>query len=287
MDTPNTSKQILDKPKRKGKTAALILKLIVWFNMLLVAGVILWMVGYILMAGIPNIHASLFDFTYNSENVSLMPALINTLSFVLMVLLFSCPIGISAAVFFVEYSAGDSKLIKFLRITTETLSGVPSIVFGLFGYLCFVIAFKMGYSMLAGCLTLAIMVLPVIIRTTEESLLAVPQMYREGSYALGAGKVRTIFRIILPAALPGISSGIILSVGRIVGETAALIYTAGTLAQVATPMSSGRTLAIHMFALLSEGTHVQEANATAVILLVLVIILNFLASFVVKALKRG
>lgn len=272
--------------RRKGKTSAFLLKSIVYLNMVAVLAVIVWMVGYILIVGIPNLHLSLFSMSYTSENVSLMPALINTVSFVLLVLLFACPIGISAAIYFVEYAKKNSRIVRWLRITTETLSGVPSIVFGLFGYLCFVITMKMGYSMLAGCLTLAIMVLPVIIRTTEEALLTVSPMYREGSFALGAGKVRTIFRVVLPSALPAISSGIILSVGRIVGETAALIYTAGTLAKVAEPLSSGRTLAVHMFALLSEGTHTQEANATAVILLLLVIVLNFLASFIVKVLSK-
>ncbi|MDR1568338.1 MAG: phosphate ABC transporter permease PstA [Streptococcaceae bacterium] len=264
-----------------------ILKSLVYLNMILIVGVILWMIGYILLAGLPNIHASLFAKVYNSENVSLMPALINTISFVAMVLLLACPIGISAAIYFVEYGQKDSKVIHLLRVATETLAGVPSIVFGLFGYLCFVITLKLGYSALAGCLTLAIMVLPVIIRTSEEALLAVPQSLREGSYALGAGRVRTIFRIILPQAMAGISSGVILSVGRIVGETAALIYTAGTLAKVADPLSSGRTLAVHMYALLSEGTHIEEANATAVILLLMVIVLNILASVVVKLLTKN
>jgi phosphate transport system permease protein len=175
----------------------------------------------------------------------------------------------------VEYASKGSKLIKVVRMTAETLSGIPSIVYGLFGSLFFVIWLGWGISMLSGSFTLAIMILPLIMRTTEESLKSVPETYREGSFGLGAGRLRTVFRIVLPAAAPGILAGIILAIGRIVGETAALIYTAGTVAQIPiNPTDSGRTLAIHLYALSSEGLYTGQAYATAVVLLVVVIGIN-------------
>ena len=186
-----------------------------------------------------------------------------------------------------EYAKRGNKLVKVVRLTAETLSGIPSIVYGLFGYLMFVIALNMDKSMLAGALTLAIMVLPTILRTTEEALKAVPDSFREGSFGLGAGKLRTVFRIVLPSAVPGIFSGIILAIGRIVGETAALIFTAGTFSGVAGGvMESGRTLAVHMYCLLNEGLHRSEAYATAVVLLVMVIGINALSGAVAKRIAR-
>ena len=173
-----------------------------------------------------------------------------------------------------------------IRMTTETLSGIPSIVYGLFGYMAFV-RWLGGYSLMAGIITLAIMILPLIMRTTEEALLAVPDSYREGSYGLGAGRLRTIFRVVLPSAMPGILSGVILGVGRIVGETAALIYTAGSVTGVPDSlMSSGRTLAVHMYALLSEGLYTDEAYATAVVLLVLVFIINRFSAYVANKIQN-
>ena len=167
-----------------------------------------------------------------------------------------------------------------LRKTAETLSGIPSIVYGLFGMLFFVTYLKWGYSILAGAATLAIMVLPLIMRTTEEALLAVSDSYREASFGVGAGKLRTVFKIVLPAAMPGILSGVILAIGRIVGETAALIYTAGTVAEVSKGLlSSGRTLAIHMYVLSSEGLYTNQAYATAVVLFAFILIINLVFAF--------
>lgn len=175
-----------------------------------------------------------------------------------------------------------------IRLTAETLSGIPSIVYGLFGYLFFVIACEWGNSFLAGALTLAMMVLPLILRTTEEALKSVPDSFREGSFGLGAGKLRTIFRIILPPAVPGILSGVILGIGRVVGETAALMYTAGTIAKIpGSLMDSGRTLAVHMYALLSEGLYMEQAYAAAVILLIVVLLINGCSSWIAKKLTRG
>lgn len=196
--------------------------------------------------GVPNLKPSLFALHYNSDNVSMLPAIINTVEMVAISLLLSVPFGVGAAIYLVEYARKGNKLVEIVRLTAETLTGIPSIIYGLFGMLFFATALHWGYSMMAGAATLAIMVLPTIMRTTEEALIAVPDSYREGSFGLGAGKLRTIFKIVLPAAVPGILSGVILSIGRIVGETAALIYTAGTVAGVAGLMDSGRTLAIHM-----------------------------------------
>lgn len=217
----------------------------------------------------------------------MMPAIINTLSITAVALLIAVPFGIFSAIYLVEYAKRGSKLVELIRLTTETLSGIPSIVYGLFGYLMFVIALDWSYSLLAGTLTLAIMILPLIMRTTEEALKAVPDSFREGSFGLGAGKLRTVFRIVLPSAVPGILSGVILGIGRIVGETAALIYTAGTVTGVADGLfSSGRTLSVHMYALLSEGLYTDQAYATAVILLVVVIIINGISGLIAKKVTK-
>ena len=238
---------------------------------------------YILAKGIPNLKPELFEWEYNTANVSMMPAIINTVTITLMSLLFAVPAGVCSAIYLVEYAKRGNKFISIVRLTTETLSGIPSIVFGLFGYLFFNIYLGWGYSILGGALTLSIMILPLIMRTTEEALQAVPDTYREGSFGLGAGKLRTVFRVVLPSAVPGILSGVILAIGRIVGETAALLYPAGTAAQVADGLfSSGRTLAVHMYALLNEGLYMEQAYATAVILLVMVVCINALSSFIAK-----
>ncbi len=238
---------------------------------------------FILVNGIPNIKPELFEWTYNSQNVSMMPAIINTLIVTALSLAIAVPLGICSAIYLVEYAKRGSKLVRVIRMTTETLTGIPSIIFGLFGFLLFAISFKWGYSLLGGSLTLAIMILPVIIRTTEEALKAVPDTFREGSFGLGAGKLRTIFKIILPSAMPGILSGVILGMGRALGETAALIYTSGTVAAVPSSlMGSGRTLAVHMYALLSEGLYVNQAYATGVILIIMAILVNALSAWAAK-----
>lgn len=265
-----------------------ITKAIVWIAGALTAFIFVFLAGYILVKGVPNLKPELFSPTYTTENVSMLPAIINTVTMTFLTLLFACPIGIFSAIYLSEYARRDNKFVKLVRLTTETLAGIPSIVYGLFGYLIFVKAIKLSYSILAGALTLAIMTLPTIMRTTEEALISVPDAYREGSFGLGAGKLRTIFLIILPSAMPGILSGIILSIGRIVGETAALIYTAGTVTGVAGLLSSGRTLSVHMYALISEGLYTDQAYATAVILLILVVLINALSGFVSKKLAtRG
>jgi len=246
-------------------------------------GTLVFLVGFILVKGIPYIKPSLFSFTYNSENVSLMPALISTIIMTLFSLLIAVPFGVFSAIYLTEYAGRGNKAVALIRVTTETLSGIPSIVYGLFGMLFFGAFLGWGFSLLAGAFTLAIMILPLIMRSSEEALKAVPDTYREGAFGLGAGKLRTVFKIVLPSAIPGILSGIILAVGRIVGETAALIYTAGTVAQIPTnPMMSVRTLSVHMYALSSEGLHMNEGYATAVFLLLVVMLINMVSAKIAK-----
>ncbi|MEG2701520.1 MAG: phosphate ABC transporter permease PstA, partial [Clostridia bacterium] len=232
-----------------------------------VAAVLALLVGYILATGIPHLKPELFSLAYNSENVSLMPALVNTLAMTLLSLLLAMPLGVGGAIYLSEYANRGSRLVKAVRLTAETLSGIPSILYGLFGWMFFVTTLKWSYSLLAGGMTLAMMILPLILRTTEEALLAIPDSYREGSFGLGAGRLRTVLRIVLPPAGSGILAGVLLAIGRVVGETAALIYTAGTVGDMpGSLMDSGRTLAVHMYVLSGEGLHVNEASATAVVL---------------------
>jgi phosphate transport system permease protein len=218
----------------------------------------------------------------------MMPAIINTLVMTFLSLLISVPLGVFAAIYLTEYARRGNPLVKIVRITAETLAGIPSIVYGLFGYLMFVVTLKLDYSILAGALTLSIMVLPTIMRTPEESIKAVPDAFREGSFGLGAGRLRTVFVIILPSAMQGILAGIILSIGRIVGETAALLFTSGTATGLPDSLlDSGRTLSVHMYMLSTEGMHIGETYATAVVLLILVVGINALSGFFAKKLAKG
>ena len=269
------------------KPTSLIMLILVIGAAVITLAVLIFIIAYILINGVPNLSWSLFRWNYNSENSSMMPAIINTVIMTILALLISVPFGIGAAVYLVEYAKRGNKLVGIVRITAETLTGIPSIVYGLFGMLFFVTQLKWRLSMLAGAFTLAIMILPVIMRTTEEALMAVPDSYREGSFGLGAGKFRTVFKIILPSAMPGILSGVILAIGRIVGETAALMYTAGTVPAVQGLLSSGRTLAVHMYVLSSEGLYMGPAYATAVILLVVVLLMNLVSSLIAKRLTKG
>lgn len=271
----------------KNSPSSCLLMLFVFGSAILTFSTLMYLILHITVKGIPHIQASLFSLTYTSQNASVVPALFNTVIVTLLSLFFAVPLGIFSAIYLVEYANQQNKFIHFIRLTTITLAGIPSIVYGLFGMLFFVISCGFGFSLLAGALTLTIMILPLLIRTTEEALLAVPVIYREGSYGLGAGKLRTIFRIVLPSAIPGILAGIILSIGRIVGETAALVYTSGTVAQMPDSVfSSGRTLAIHMFNLANEGLYMNQAYATAVILLLLIIFINSLSYYVAKKLVK-
>lgn len=275
--------------------SAKILRALVYAGTAVATLVLVGIVGYILVSGVPHLSPSLFAWEYTSENVSLMPALVGTLLMAALSLLLAVPIGVGAALYLVEYARSNSAFVRLVRVTTETLQSIPSIIYGLFGLLFFTTLLGWGLSLMAGACTLAIMVLPVIMRTTEEALLAVPESYRQGGFALGAGRVRTVFRCVLPSALPGIVGGVLLALGRCVGEVAALLFTAGTVAQIPDFAGQGvfalfdscRTLAVHMYVLASEGLHMNETYATAVVLLVLIVLLNAAANFAAKKLKRG
>ena len=270
------------------KVESIILRVLIFAAAAATFAVLLFLLAYILINGLPNIKPSLFSLEYNTENASLMPALVNTVIMTALSLVIAIPFGIFSAIFLVEYAKKGNKFVGIIRITAETLSGIPSIVYGLFGMLFFVSALKWGYSILAGAFTMSIMILPLIMRSTEEALKSVPDSYREGSFGLGAGKLRTVFRIVLPSAIPGILAGVILAIGRIVGETAALIYTAGTVAKVPkNVLSSGRTLAVHMYNLSNEGLYMNQAYATAVVLLVLVVVINTLSGMIAKRITKA
>ena len=270
------------------KPLSLLLRLAVLLSAAAVIAIILFLVGYILIKGIPYLTPELFSWRYNSENQSLMPALINTVLMTILALLIAAPLGIFSAIYLAEYARRGNRLVSVVRMAAETLSGIPSIVYGLFGSLFFVFALQMGLSLLSGAFTLAIMILPLIMRTTEEALISVPDTYREGSFGLGAGRLRTVFAVVLPSAVPGILAGVILAVGRVVGETAALIFTAGTVARLPNSLlSSTRTLSVHMYILSGEGFYINQTYATAVILLLLVVCINAVSSLLAKKITGG
>ena len=273
---------------KKLKLLSRLLKALVFTAAVITFAALIFLIVYILVNGVPYLKPSLFALEYNSDNVSMLPSILNTLMMTALALVIAAPLGIFTAIYLVEYAGRGNKLVELVRLTSETLSGIPSIVYGLFGMLFFVTRLHWDMSLLAGALTISMMILPLVIRTTEEALIAVPDMYREASYGLGAGRLRTVFRIVLPSAVPGILAGIILAIGRIVGETAALMYTAGTVAKTATGLfDSTRTLAVHMYLLSSEGFHTNEAYATAVVLLIIVLGINILSNLAAKRLTKG
>ena len=256
-------------------------RLLCRLSMAVTAFALLYLVGDILIKGVPNLKPELFSLHFTTENQSMLPAIISTLIIALVTLCLALPLGVGGAIYLAEYARRDSLAVRLVRLTAETLSGIPSIIYGLFGSMCFVTALHLGLSLLSGSLTLTLMVLPLILRTTEEALLSVPDSYREGSFGLGAGKLRTVVRIVLPPAMPGILSGVVLAIGRIVGETAALLFTSGTVANLPKGLlSSGRTLSLHMYVLSGEGLHIGEAYATAVVLLLLVMGMNGLSALI-------
>ena len=271
----------------KRSPMSLVLCILVWAAAAITLIALAFVVVYILVKGIPHLSPSLFEWEYNSDNVSLVPALVNTLLMTLISLLLAVPVGIGAAIFLTEYAKRGNKLVGIVRVTAETLSGIPSVVYGLFGALFFVKFLGLGLSLISGALTLSIMILPLIMRTAEEALLAVPDSFREGSFGLGAGKLRTVFRVVLPSAVPGILSGVILGTGRIIGESAALIFTAGTVAQAAGSLfDSARTLSVHMYVISGEGLYIDQTYATAVVLLVVVILINGVSELIAKKIGK-
>ena len=264
--------------------------LLICLATLITAAIVVWILAYVLIRGIPNLKPELFAWRWTSDNMSMMPSLLNTLSIAGLSLLVAGVIGIFAAIFLVEYAKSTNIFVKSVRVAAETLSGIPSIVFGIFGMILFTDAFGWGLTILGGSLTMAMMIMPLIMRTTEEALLAVPASFREGSYALGAGKLRTIFVIILPSAIPGIISGVILGLGRVVGETMALVFTAGSAFNIKRPaglLSQGSTLTVYMYSLISEGNaYYGEAWAIAVVLIILTILINGAAELIGNKLKK-
>lgn len=270
------------------KPSSWVFRVLVYASTVLTVLAVCFIIGYILVMGIPQIKPEMFELTYNSNNCSFMPALFNTLIVIVLSVSCSSVFGIGAAIFLNEYTDRGNWFVRLVALATETLSGIPSIVYGLFGLLFFVYYLQWGLSLLAGVCTMAIMTFPIIMRATQEALAAVPDLYREGAFGLGAGRFRTVFRIVLPSAIPGILGGIILAIGRTVGESAALIYTAGSIAAVpASVFSSTRTLAVHMYLLASEGLHIDATYATAVLLLVFVLLINLATSAVAKRISKG
>lgn len=265
------------------KPTSLILRLLVWLCGLFTLGVLAIIILFIFINGIPHINLSFLFGEYNSTTLSLLSPLITTLQMVVLSLVIAMPIGLGCAIYLTEYSRRNSRFIYFINLATETLAAIPSIVYGLFGMIFFCGVLKMGTSILAGALTLSIMILPIIIRSASEALKSVPDLYREGSFGLGAGKMKTISAVLLPSATKGIAAGVILSIGRIVGESAALIFTSGTNIDSVTMniFESRRTLAIHMYMLASEGLpHSRNmAFATGAVLIIMVFVVNGLATY--------
>ena len=244
---------------------------------------------HILSNGIRHLVApGLFAVQVTLGDISMFPAIVSTVLMVVIVLAISVPLGMFTAVYLVEYVKTGSRFVTIIRSAAEILAGIPSIVYGLFGMMFFRVFLGFGYSILAGSLTMSIMMLPLIMRTTEEALKSVPDSFREGSFALGAGKLRTVFRIILPSAMPGILAGVILSIGRVVGESAALIFTAGTILQIPSSLfDSASTLTVHMWRLSNYGRYVNETYATAVVLLMIVLLLNGISGLIARKFSKS
>jgi len=284
------------KTKSSKKPVDILLSCVTYGAISLTLFALIYIIGYILISGIPHLSFSLFAFNPPLDSISITPPIISTLLLIISALIIAVPLGIFAAIYLVEYAKRDNKAVKVIRLTTETLAGIPSIVYGLFGWLFLVIFLDWGQSLISGAVTVSIMVLPLIIRTTEEALKSVPDTYREGSFGLGAGRLRTVFRIVLPSAIPGILAGVILAVGRIAGETAALLLAAGgSPASTLFPASifhSVRPLSVHMYLLVMEpapGYFMESQNAayaTAVILLITVAGINALSALAARRLSK-
>lgn len=273
-----------------------LLRGLIWFCAMLTVLVLVFLLGYILINGLPHLSWEFITGKYSELNEGekgILPMIINTVYVIVITLLIAVPAGIGCAIYLTQY-AKQGRLVRLMRFTTEILAGIPSIIYALFGYSVFVVLLRLGYSILAGCLTMSLCILPTIVRTTEEALLAVPVSYKEGAMALGAGRLRVILGIVLPCAIPGILTAVILAMGRIVGETAALWFTVGTsgyfmpqslLGHITEP---GRTLALHLYQSAMLGRDpISVAYATASVLLILIFILNRLASFAAARLKKG
>lgn len=276
---------------KKRKTVSVIMKSAVWLCGMLTVGILVYILLFILIRGIPNINLEFLFGRYNSESLSAFSSIVTTLEIIALALLGSVPVGVFCAIYLVEYAKRGSRIVKAIRLAVDTLAGIPSIIYGLFGMIFFVTVLGLKTSVLSGILTISIMILPLIISSSEEAIKAVPDIYREGSLGLGASQLRTVFKIVLPSSMPGILSGVILAIGRIVGETAALIFTSGTNVLEVPSLnltSSQRTLAIHMYMLASEGLpHSKDmAFATGSILIFIVLAVNYTATLLAKRLGR-
>jgi phosphate transport system permease protein len=255
------------------------LKFMVWISGILTVAILIYIIIFILIRGIPKINFNFLFGEYNSQTLSAFSSIVATIEMIVISLIISVPIGVFCAIYLTEYAKRGNKIVKVIRLAVETLAGIPSIVYGLFGMIFFVNILGLRASLLSGIGTISIMILPVIISSSEEAIKAVPDTYREGSLGLGATRLRTVFKIVIPTAMPGILSGIILAIGRIVGETAALIYTSGTNV-LKTPtlnlLASQRTLAIHMYMLASEGLPYSKdmAYASGAVLIIVVFLVN-------------
>ncbi|MEN6316942.1 MAG: phosphate ABC transporter permease PstA [Clostridiaceae bacterium] len=265
-----------------------ILLISTWLSAFITMAILVWILAYVIIKGIPYISWNFLTTIYKPVRgqTGILPMIASTLMLIGVTLVISTPIGICSAIYLVEYSK-PGKLVNIIRFATETLAGIPSIIYGLFGYIFFVVALQLKYSILSGALTLSIMVLPTVIRSTEEALKSVPDAYREGSFALGASKLITVARVVLPCAIPGILTAVILSIGRIVGETAAVYLTAGYVPSIPSSiMRSGRTLSVHLYTLAREGISFEQAYATATILVIIVAIINFIATRTARKLEK-
>ena len=264
------------------------LKLVSQCALTITLAALVTVIVFILIRGVPYINIHLLFGDFSSKNPTIKPALAGTLYLIAISIIIAAPIGIGSAIFLTEYTNSKSRLIRVIRVAVETLAGIPSIVYGIFGYLVFVIALGFNYSLIGGGITLAIMVLPVIVRSTEESLLAVPRSLREGSFALGSSKVRTIFSVILPCAASGIVTSLILAIGRVISESAVLILTVGMVVNKMPKnfTSPGTSLALDVYYFGSHGFP-EQAAATGVVLLILVISINILATVLGKIYGKG
>jgi len=266
-------------------------RILMWLAAGITAALTLFLLGYVLIKGLPNISWELLSTkpSYLRGTVGILPDILNTLYMILTTLLFVLPLGVGAAIYLTEY-ATKRKLVGMIEYAAETLSGIPSIIYGLFGSLFFCLFLDLDKSLLAGSLTLVIMNLPTIMRTTQESLKTVPQSYREGAFGLGAGKWRVIRTVVLPNCVEGVITGCILSVGRIVGESAALLFTAGfahTLAGfLAALSSSGATLTVALYVYATEEGNFEVAFAIAAILMILTLLINLSAMLIGKYFER-
>ena len=265
-----------------------ILKVLLWMSAAFTVGILIFILGFIFMKGykLINIDFIIKDYSASGDG-GILPMIFATLYTVFISLIVATPIGILAAIYLTEY-AKQGKIVKIIRFATESLSGIPSIVYGLFGSIFFVVTLKLGYSILAGSLTVAIIILPVIIRTTEEALKAVPPSYKEASLGLGATMFQTLYKVIVPSAIPGILVGVILSVGRVIGESAAILLTAGTVAKMPTGiMSSARTLTVQSYLVTQEAGDIEQAAAVGIVLIVIILLLNILAKTVSKRFNKA